>query len=56
MFLMSRLVSRSSRSLALMVGAAACGRGRIRDDLLGCALQLLRRSSALRSFPQSSIL
>lgn len=35
MFLMDRLVSRSSRSLAVMVGAAITGRGRARDDLRG---------------------
>jgi hypothetical protein len=35
MFLMGRLVSRSSRSLAVMLGGATRGRGRARDDLRG---------------------
>jgi len=35
MFLMQRLVSRSSRSLAVMLSAAAAARGRDRDDLRG---------------------
>jgi hypothetical protein len=35
MFLMRRLVSRSSRSLAVMLSAAAAARGRDRDDLRG---------------------
>jgi hypothetical protein len=33
MFLMDRLVSRSARSLAVMLGAATSGRERGRDDL-----------------------
>lgn len=35
MFLMTRLVSRSSRSLAVMLGAAMPGQGRARDCAAG---------------------
>jgi len=53
MFLMSRLVSRSSRSLAVMTGAASSGRGRCRDDLRG--RPSARPRSAVPSLPQSSV-
>jgi hypothetical protein len=41
MFLMERLVSRSSRSLAVMVAAAISARGRTRDYLRGGPRALL---------------
>jgi hypothetical protein len=54
MFLMRRLVSRSSRALAVMVGASTSARGRDRDDLRGrpgpsqaCTLRFFKRPAVL---------
>lgn len=51
---MRRLVSRSSRALAVMVGASTSARGRDRDDLRGrpgpsqaCTLRFFKRPAVL---------
>ena len=57
MFLMGRLVSRSARSLAVMLGAATSAQGRGRDHLRGkpAFTYVARRSRTIRSTPQHSI-
>jgi hypothetical protein len=58
MFLMDRLVSRSCRSLAVMISMAGLGQGRTKDYLRGEPALLCdfpRTSRLSRSTPQSLI-
>jgi hypothetical protein len=58
MFLMDRLVSRSSRSLAVMIGVASLGQGRTKDQLRGgpaFVCHFPRTSRLSRSTAQSLI-